>query len=98
MNKKLLILSLVCFFGSSVYAEMLIEEGQIWQLESRSSGSSFVGSKSEVLYRLRSDAYHTMRARKFDEWDLFARVDSRDLLRLKTVSYTHLTLPTRDLV
>ena len=26
MNKKLLILSLVCFFGSSVYAEMLIEE------------------------------------------------------------------------
>lgn len=83
MNKKLLILSLVCFFGSSVYAEMLIEEGQIWQLESRSSGASFVGSKSEVLYRLRSDAFHTMRARKFDEWDLFARVDSRDLLRLK---------------
>ena len=32
MNKKLLILSLVCFFGSSVYAEMLIEEGQICNL------------------------------------------------------------------
>lgn len=56
--------------------------GDIWQLETRSSRLS--NSGSEVLYYLPSDAYNTYRARKFNDWDEFSVVDSRDIEKLST--------------
>ena len=56
--------------------------GDIWQLETRSSRLS--NSGSEVLYYLPSDAYNTFRARKFNDWDEFSVVDSRDIEKLNT--------------
>ena len=56
--------------------------GDIWQLETRSSKLS--NSGSEVLYFLPSDAYNTYRARKFNDWDEFSVVDSRDIEKLNT--------------
>lgn len=56
--------------------------GDIWQLETRSSRLS--NSGSEVLYYLPSDAYNTYRARKFNDWDEFSIVDSRDIEKLNT--------------
>ena len=58
-----------------------IEVGQIWKLNVRSSGS--MTSSGEVLYQIASDAYHTHRAREFNDWDVFSVVDSRDLVRIK---------------
>ena len=58
-----------------------IEVGQIWKLNVRSSGS-MTGS-GEVLFQIASDAYHTHRAREFNDWDVFSVVDSRDLVRIK---------------
>ncbi len=58
-----------------------IEVGQIWKLNVRSSGS-MTGS-GEVLYQIASDAYHTHRAREFNDWDVFSVVDSRALVRIK---------------
>ena len=58
-----------------------IEVGQIWKLNVRSSAS--MNGSGEVLYQIASDAYHTHRARMFDEWDVFSVVDSRDLVRLR---------------
>ena len=58
-----------------------IDVGQIWKLNVRSSGS-MTGS-GEVLYQIASDAYHTHRAREFNDWDVFSVVDSRDLVRIK---------------
>ena len=59
-----------------------IEVGQVWKLNVRSSAS--MNGSGEVLYQIASDAYHTQRARIFDDWDVFSAVDSRDLVRLKT--------------
>ena len=56
--------------------------GDIWQLETRSSRLS--NSGSEVLYYLPSDAYNTYRARRFNDWDEFSVVDSRDIEKLNT--------------
>jgi len=56
--------------------------GDFWQLETRSSRLS--NSGSEVLYYLPSDAYNTYRARKFNDWDEFSVVDSRDIEKLNT--------------
>jgi len=56
--------------------------GDIWQLETRSSRLS--NSGSEVLYYLPNDAYNTYRARKFNDWDEFSIVDSRDIEKLNT--------------
>ena len=58
-----------------------IEVGQIWKLNVRSSGS--MSGSGEVLYQIASDAYHTHRAREFNDWDVFSVVDSRDLVRIK---------------
>ena len=58
-----------------------IEVGQIWKLNVRSSAS--MNGSGEVLYQIASDAYHTQRARIFDDWDVFSVVDSRDLVRLR---------------
>ena len=58
-----------------------IEVGQIWKLNVTSNGS--LNGSGEVLYQIASDAYHTHRARIFNDWDVFSAVDSRDLIRLR---------------
>lgn len=86
MNKKnkylKLLLVLPLFVGFNSYAnDDSIEVGQIWKLNVRSSAS--MNGSGEVLYQIASDAYHTHRARTFDDWDIFSVVDSRDLVRLR---------------
>ena len=86
MNKKnkylKLLLVLPLFVGFNSYAnDDSIEVGQIWKLNVRSSAS--MSGSGEVLYQIASDAYHTHRARTFDDWDIFSVVDSRDLVRLR---------------
>ena len=78
--KFLLAIPLILSFYSFVNDDS-IEVGQIWKLNVRSSGS-MTGS-GEVLYQIASDAYHTHRAREFNDWDVFSVVDSRDLVRIK---------------
>ena len=86
MNKKykpqklLLMFSLFLSFYS-FSSDDSIEVGQIWKLNVTSNGS--LNGSGEVLYQIASDAYHTHRARIFNDWDVFSVVDSRDLIRLR---------------
>ena len=86
MNKKykpqklLLMFSLFLSFYSFSNDDS-IEVGQIWKLNVTSNGS--LNGSGEVLYQIASDAYHTHRARIFNDWDVFSAVDSRDLIRLR---------------
>ena len=86
MNKKykpqklLLMFSLFLSFYS-FSSDDSIEVGQIWNLNVTSNGS--LNGSGEVLYQIASDAYHTHRARIFNDWDVFSAVDSRDLIRLR---------------
>jgi hypothetical protein len=85
MNKILLTLASMLLFPVLISEETKIQKpalGDIWQLETRSSRLS--NSGSEVLYYLPSDAYNTYRARKFNDWDEFSVVDSRDIEKLNT--------------
>ena len=60
--------------------EIIIEEGQTWALEKRSS--KFSPTNSKVLYYFSIDAVNTYQARKFNDWDQFSIVDGRNLVRL----------------
>ena len=86
MNKKykpqklLLMFSLFLSFYS-FSSDDSIEVGQIWKLNVTSNGS--LSGSGEVLYQIASDAYHTHRARIFNDWDVFSAVDPRDLIRLR---------------
>ncbi|MDC3102428.1 hypothetical protein OA499_01145 [Gammaproteobacteria bacterium] len=60
--------------------EIIIEEGQTWALEKRST--KFSPTNSKVLYYFSIDALNTYRARKFNDWDQFSIVDGRNLVRL----------------
>ena len=60
--------------------EIIIEEGQTWALEKRSS--KFSPTNSKVLYYFSIDALNTYQARKFNDWDQFSIVDGRNLVRL----------------
>ena len=60
--------------------EIVIAADQEWILVTRSSNFPFVG---EPLFMYSSDALNTYRAREFNEWDVFALVDSRNLKRIK---------------
>ena len=85
MNKILKTISVMFLFPLLVSEETEIQKpspGDIWQLETRSSRLS--NSSGEVLYYLPNDAYNTYRARKFNEWDEFSVVDSRDIEKLST--------------
>ena len=85
MNKILLTLASMLLLPVLISEETKIQKpalGDIWQLETRSSRLS--NSGSEVLYYLPSDAYNTYRARKFNDWDEFSVVDSRDIEKLNT--------------
>ena len=85
MNKILLTLASMLLLPVLISEDTKIQKpalGDIWQLETRSSRLS--NSGSEVLYYLPSDAYNTYRARKFNDWDEFSVVDSRDIEKLNT--------------
>ena len=56
--------------------------GSVWQLVKNGSPSHSFGT-GQVVYFLPSDAYHTLRSRKFQTWDAFSMVDGRNLVRLK---------------
>ena len=56
--------------------------GSVWQLVKNGSPSHSFGT-GQVVYLLPSDAYHTLRSRKFQTWDAFSMVDGRNLVRLK---------------
>ena len=71
---------ILLFSVSSISSDYVVEVGEEWMLEARSSKLSPTNSK--VLYLMPSDAYHTYNARKFGDWDTFSIVDSRDLERL----------------
>ena len=60
--------------------EIIIEEGQTWALEKRST--KFSPTNSKVLYYFSIDAFNTYQARKFNDWDQFSIVDGRNLVRL----------------
>ena len=86
MNKKYKPLKLLLMFSLSLSlysfsSDDSIEVGQIWKLNVTSNGS--LNGSGEVLYQIASDAYHTHRARIFNDWDVFSAVDSRDLIRLR---------------
>ena len=57
-------------------------KGSIWKLIRNSSTNSFSGS-GQVAYFLSSDAFQTYQNRKFQTWDGFSAVDSRNLVRIK---------------
>ena len=78
--KPLLVLPLFLSLNSFTNNDS-IEVGQVWKLNVRSNGS--LNGSGEVLYQVASDAYHTHRARMFDDWDVFSVVDTRDLVSLK---------------
>ena len=86
MNKKYKLQKLLLMFSLflsfySFSSDDSIEVGQIWKLNVTSNGS--LNGSGEVLYQIASDAYHTHRARIFNDWDVFSAVDSRDLIRLR---------------
>ena len=86
MNKKYKLQKLLLMFSLflsfySFSSDDSIEVGQIWKLNVSSNGS--LNGSGEVLYQIASDAYHTHRARIFNDWDVFSAVDSRDLIRLR---------------
>ena len=86
MNEKYKPLKLLLMFPLFlsfylVSSDDSIEVGQIWKLNVTSNGS--LNGSGEVLYQIASDAYHTHRARIFNDWDVFSAVDSRDLIRLR---------------
>ena len=60
--------------------EPLFQTGDKWYLSANSNKLSPTDSK--VLYFMPNDAYHTYRARKFGDWDVFSIVDSRNIERL----------------
>ena len=80
LTKLLLMLPLFLSLNSFTDSDS-IEVGQVWKLNVRSSAS--MNGSGEVLYQIASDAYHTHRARIFNDWDVFSVVDSRDLVRLR---------------
>ena len=58
------------------------QTGSIWQLVKNGSPNLSSGP-GQVVYFFSSDAYQTYRSRKFQMWDQFSSVDSRNLVRLQ---------------
>ena len=85
--KYLTLLALTCFSASTLFAGSEIDQGEsmigsVWQLD-RNGSSLASQSHGQVIYFFSSDAYQTYRARKFQDWDYFSPIDSRNLVRLK---------------
>ena len=58
------------------------QTGSIWQLVKNGSPNLSSGP-GQVVYFFSSDAYQTYRSRKFQMWDQFSSVDTRNLVRLQ---------------
>ena len=83
MIRKLFFVIYILFITTDINAEqsdVLIESGQTWYLEKRSNKLSPFNSK--VLYFFSTDAYSTYNARKFNDWDIFSIIDTRNIVRL----------------
>jgi len=79
---RIIKLSVICLLTLSLYSESnpFFQIGEKWYLSVNSNKLSPTNSK--VLYFMPNDAYHTYRARKFGDWDIFSMVDSRNIERL----------------
>ena len=79
---KIINLTAISLLTISLYSETepLFQTGEKWDLSVNSNKLSPTNSK--VLYFMPNDAYHTYRARKFGDWDVFSIVDSRNIERL----------------
>ena len=86
IKKNLLLFSIILFvphaFAETSDDQKIDLTGTVWQLVKNGSKRPSFGS-GQVVYFLSSDAYHTHRSRKFQTWDNFSVVDSRNLVRLK---------------
>ena len=81
-SMKIIKLTALSLLTISVYSETkpFFQTGDKWYLNANSNKLSPTNSK--VLYFMPNDAYHTYRARKFGDWDVFSIVDSRNIERL----------------
>ena len=79
---KIIKLAAISLLTILLYSETepLFQTGEKWYLSANSNKLSPTNSK--VLYFMPNDAYHTYRARKFGDWDIFSMVDSRNIERL----------------
>jgi len=83
MNKYILTFLITCSFqelASKDISNIEIISDQIWSLHKKSNKLSV--TNSEVLYFMPNDALKTLQARRFNNWDQFSFVDSRNLVRL----------------
>ena len=86
MYKKIFLLGLFVIIPSAQGLEKddsdYPQTGSIWQLVKNGSPNLSSGP-GQVVYFFSSDAYQTYRSRKFQMWDQFSSVDSRNLVRLQ---------------
>ena len=83
MNKYILTFLITCSFqelASKDISNIEIISDQIWSLHKKSNKLSV--TNSEVLYFMPNAALKTLQARRFNNWDQFSFVDSRNLVRL----------------
>ena len=83
MNKYILTLLISLSFqgfASTDTSDIEIISDQLWSLNKRSNKLS--PANSEVLYLMPNDAINTLHARRFNDWDEFSVIDSRNLVRL----------------
>ena len=58
-----------------------VNPGEVWILKSTSGNGMMNGG--EVLYLMPNNAYETYRSRRFDDWNQFSIVDTRNLVKLR---------------
>ena len=82
---KIIKLTAISLLTISLYSETepLFQTGEKWYLSANSNKLSPTNSK--VLYFMPNDAYHTYRARKFGDWDIFSIVDSRNIEKVNNI-------------
>ena len=82
MKILILLLTLISFNTLSADSEEVeISPNDVWVLDAKSN--RFIGS-GEVLFQMPQDALHTYRGREYGDWNEFAFIDSRKLIKLKT--------------
>ena len=89
LMKYLTLLSLIIFSIPNFSEEPeknLVNPGDIWTLGTSSGNISSGNSMSiggEVLYLMPNSAYETFRSRKFNDWNQFSIVDTRNLVKIR---------------
>ena len=58
-----------------------VTPGDVWTLGKTSGNTMTIGG--EVLYLMPNSAYETYRSRKFNDWNQFSMIDTRNLVKLK---------------